>query len=68
MVPGCAERHTRDNGCVPGAEQFAPPVYACVAGTVLHGHASDTLEPGVLLFTFLPPGAADDLAARLADF
>ena len=49
-------------GGVPGAEQFAPPVYACVAGTVLHAHASDTLEPGVLLFTFLPPGAADDLA------
>jgi hypothetical protein len=47
---------------VPGPEQFTPPVYACVAGTVLHGHASDTLEPGVLLFTFLPPGAADDLA------
>ena len=46
---------------MPGPEQFAPPVYACAAGSVLHGHAGDTLEPGVLLYTFLPPGAADDL-------
>ena len=50
---------------MPGPEQFNPPVYACAAGTVLHGHAADTLEPGVLLFTFLPPGAADDLAGAL---
>lgn len=42
-------------------EQFSPPVYACAAGAVLHGHAADTLEPGVLLYTFLPPGAADAL-------
>lgn len=52
-------------GGMPGPEQFTPPVYACAAGTVLHGHAADTLEPGVLLFTFLPPGAADDLAGSL---
>jgi hypothetical protein len=44
---------------VTAPEQFSPPVYACAAGAVLHAHASDTLEPAVLLHTFLPAG--DDL-------
>lgn len=35
-------------------EQHRPPVYACAAGAVLHAHAGDTLEPAVLLHTFLP--------------
>lgn len=35
-------------------QQHAPPVYACAAGAVLHAHAGDTLEPAVLLYTFLP--------------
>lgn len=30
-------------------------MYACAAGAVLHAHAADTLEPAVLLYTFLPP-------------
>ncbi len=42
-------------------EQLRPPVYGCAAGTVLHAHAADTLEPGVLLYTFLPPGLAATL-------
>ena len=42
-------------------EQLRPPVYGCAAGTVLHAHAADTLEPGVLLYTFLPPGLAGTL-------
>ena len=42
-------------------EQHVPPVYAVAAGAVLHGHAADTLEPAVVLHTFLPPGAADGL-------
>jgi hypothetical protein len=46
---------------VTAPEQYSPPVYACAAGTVLHGHAGSTLEPGVVLYTFLPPGAADAL-------
>lgn len=44
-------------------EQHAPPVYACAAGAVLHRHAADTLEPAVLLHTFLPPSVADLLDA-----
>jgi hypothetical protein len=48
---------------VTAPEQHAPPVYACAAGAVLHAHAADTLEPAVLLHTFLPPGAADRLVA-----
>lgn len=44
-------------------EQHAPPVYACAAGAVLHAHAASTLEPAVLLYTFLPVGAADRLHA-----
>ncbi|HWH27894.1 MAG TPA: hypothetical protein VNU26_02845 [Mycobacteriales bacterium] len=42
-------------------EQHAPPVYACAAGAVLHAHAADTLEPAVVLHTFLPPGTGDQL-------
>ncbi len=53
-----ADRH---NVPVTAPEQVRPPVYACAAGTVLHAHAADTLEPGVLLFTFLPPGVAEGL-------
>ena len=41
--------------------QHSPPVYAVAAGAVLHAHAADTLEPAVLLHTFLPPGASDGL-------
>ena len=37
-------------------QQHSPPVYACAAGAVLHAHAGDTLEPAVLLHTFLPAG------------
>ncbi|MCU1692099.1 MAG: hypothetical protein JWM64_1190, partial [Frankiales bacterium] len=44
-------------------EQHRPPVYACAAGAVLHAHASDTLEPAILLYTFLPVGAADRMHA-----
>ena len=36
-------------------QQHSPPVYACAAGAVLHAHAGETLEPAVLLYTFLPP-------------
>ena len=50
-----------DTARVTAPEQFSPPVYACTAGAVLHAHAGDTLEPGILLYTFLPPGAADAL-------
>ena len=44
-------------------EQHRPPVYACAAGAVLHAHSASTLEPAVLLYTFLPPGAGDRLDA-----
>ncbi len=37
-------------------EQHHPPVYAVAAGAVVHAHAGDTLEPAVLLHTFLPAG------------
>ncbi len=47
-------------------QQHAPPVYACAAGAVLHAHAGDTLEPAVLLYTFLPPDVElRDAAARV---
>jgi hypothetical protein len=46
---------------VTAPEQHSPPVYACSAGAVLHGHAADTLEPAVVLHTFLPPGAGEQL-------
>jgi len=41
---------------VTAPEQHSPPVYACAAGAVVHAHAGDTLEPAVLLHTFLPSG------------
>ena len=44
-------------------EQHSPPLYACAAGAVLHAHAGDTLEPAVLLHTFLPPGAGERMHA-----
>ena len=44
-------------------EQHRPPVYACAAGAVLHAHAASTLEPAVLLYTFLPTGGGDRLDA-----
>jgi hypothetical protein len=46
---------------VTAPEQHSPPVYACAAGAVLHAHAADTLEPAVVLHTFLPPGAGEQL-------
>ena len=42
-------------------DSHAPPVYACAAGAVVHAHAHDTLEPALLLHTFLPPGVEDVL-------
>ena len=47
-------------------EQHRPPVYACAAGAVLHAHAGDTLEPAVLLHTFVPPAVAERLRDPLA--
>jgi hypothetical protein len=38
-------------------------VYACAAGAVLHAHAADTLEPAVVLYTFLPSGGGDRIDA-----
>ena len=40
-------------------ELHRPPVYACHAGAVLHAHSADTLEPAVVLWTFLPSGSSD---------
>jgi len=42
-------------------EQHTPPVYACAAGAVLHAHADSTLEPAVVLHTFLPVAVRDRL-------
>lgn len=42
-------------------EQHRPPVYGCAAGAVLHRHAADTLEPAVLVWTFLPVAAGEAL-------
>ena len=44
-------------------EQHRPPVYACAADAVLHAHAASTLEPAVVLYTFLPSGGGDRLDA-----
>jgi hypothetical protein len=44
-------------------EQHRPPLYACTAGAVLHAHSADTLEPAVIVYTFLPSGAGDRLDA-----
>ncbi len=48
---------------MPTPEQLRPPVYACHAGAVLHAHSADTLEPAVVLWTFLPSGGGDRLDA-----
>jgi hypothetical protein len=51
---------------VTAPQQHSPPIYACAAGAVLHAHAGDTLEPAVLLHTFLPPGVElRETAARV---
>ncbi len=42
-------------------EQHTPPVYACAAGAVLHAHADSTLEPAVVLHTFLPEALRERL-------
>lgn len=42
-------------------EQHSPPVYACAAGAVLHAHADSTLEPAVVLHTFLPVAVRERL-------
>ena len=42
-------------------EQHSPPVYACAAGAVLHVHADSTLEPAVVLHTFLPVAVREQL-------
>lgn len=42
-------------------EQHAPPVHACAAGSVLHAHSADTLEPAVLLHTTLPSALVEAL-------
>ncbi len=44
-------------------EQHRPPVYACAAGAVLHAHSANTLEPAVVLYTFLPSGGGDRIDA-----
>ena len=47
-------------------EQHSPPVYAVAAGAVVHAHAGDTLEPAVVLHTFLPAGVElRDVPARV---
>ena len=58
--PGSSARQTE---VVTAPEQHSPPVYAFAAGAVLHAHAADTLEPAVLLHTFLPPGLGEALGA-----
>ena len=47
-------------------EQHRPPVYACAAGAVLHAHSANTLEPAVVLYTFLPAGGGDRIDAAEA--
>lgn len=42
-------------------EQHSPTVYACAAGAVLHGHADGTLEPAVVLHTFVPAAVGERL-------
>ncbi|MGB8651380.1 MAG: hypothetical protein WCD35_12040 [Mycobacteriales bacterium] len=44
-------------------EQHRPPVYACAAGAVLHAHSANTLEPAVVLYTFLPAGGGERIDA-----
>lgn len=55
------QRRVREDGGVTMPEQHAPPVYACAAGAVLHAHADNTLEPAVVLHTFLPVVVRDRL-------
>ena len=50
-----------ENDPVTAPDSHAPPVYACAAGAVVHAHSGDTLEPALLLHTFLPPGVEDVL-------
>lgn len=45
-------------------DSHAPPVYACAAGAVVHAHSADTLEPALLLHTFLPPGVEEVLRSE----
>ena len=40
-------------------DSHTPPVYACAAGAVVHAHSANTLEPALLLHTFLPPGVEE---------
>ncbi|MCW2679708.1 MAG: hypothetical protein JWM62_1109 [Frankiales bacterium] len=51
----------REDGRVTTPDSHAPPVYACAAGAVVHEHSSSTLEPALLLHTFLPPGVEEVL-------
>jgi hypothetical protein len=44
---------------VTAPDSHTPPVYACAAGAVVHAHSADTLEPALLLHTFLPPGVEE---------
>ena len=44
-------------------ELHRPPVYACHAGAVLHAHSADTLEPAVVLWTYLPPESSERVDA-----
>ena len=46
---------------VSAPNQHLPPVYGCAAGAVLHAHSGNTLEPAVLLHTFVPPGVEEAL-------
>ena len=57
------ERWISETVTVSTPEQHRPPVYACAAGAVLHAHSADTLEPAVLLYTFLPSGGGDRIDA-----
>jgi hypothetical protein len=52
-----------ENVTVSTPEQHRPPVYACAAGAVLHAHSADTLEPAVVLYTFLPSGGGERIDA-----
>jgi hypothetical protein len=49
---------------VTAPDSHAPPVYACASGAVVHAHSADTLEPALLLHTFLPPGVEDVLRSE----
>jgi hypothetical protein len=53
------QRGNPDNGQVTAPDSHTPPVYACAAGAVVHAHSANTLEPALLLHTFLPPGVEE---------